>query len=165
MRPPAKVDGTQGFLLQPKKDLESPSLLFFCLPRRRPGFNPWVGKIPWRRKWQPTRYGGQSSILGGRDFCKVFCCVLPERRLSPHQGCSVKWSSLEFLLSWQQRQWRGWIEGLPQGVHKCMPWARQHAALTGQGGEKRGRTRLREERRGQHEHVWEAGETSYRVTS
>ena len=19
-----------------------------------PGFNPWVGKIPWRRKWQPT---------------------------------------------------------------------------------------------------------------
>ena len=21
---------------------------------RRPGFNPWVGKIPWRRKWLPT---------------------------------------------------------------------------------------------------------------
>ena len=21
---------------------------------RRGGFNPWVGKIPWRRKWQPT---------------------------------------------------------------------------------------------------------------
>ena len=21
---------------------------------RRPGFHPWVGKIPWRRKWQPT---------------------------------------------------------------------------------------------------------------
>ena len=20
----------------------------------RPGFEPWVGKIPWRRKWQPT---------------------------------------------------------------------------------------------------------------
>ena len=20
----------------------------------RPGFNPWVGKIPWSRKWQPT---------------------------------------------------------------------------------------------------------------
>jgi len=19
-----------------------------------PGFNPWIGKIPWRRKWQPT---------------------------------------------------------------------------------------------------------------
>ena len=21
---------------------------------RRPKFNPWIGKIPWRRKWQPT---------------------------------------------------------------------------------------------------------------
>ena len=25
-----------------------------CLQCRRPGFNPGVGKIPWRRKWQPT---------------------------------------------------------------------------------------------------------------
>ena len=25
-----------------------------CLQSGRPGFNPWVGKIPWRRKWQPT---------------------------------------------------------------------------------------------------------------
>ena len=24
------------------------------LPSRKRGFNPWVGKIPWRRKWQPT---------------------------------------------------------------------------------------------------------------
>ena len=21
---------------------------------KRPGFDPWVGKIPWRRVWQPT---------------------------------------------------------------------------------------------------------------
>ena len=21
---------------------------------QEPGFNPWVGKIPWRRAWQPT---------------------------------------------------------------------------------------------------------------
>ena len=25
-----------------------------CLQCRRPGFDPWVRKIPWRRKWQPT---------------------------------------------------------------------------------------------------------------
>ena len=24
------------------------------LQSRRPGFNPWIGKIPWRRAWQPT---------------------------------------------------------------------------------------------------------------
>ena len=25
-----------------------------CLQFGRPGFDPWVGKIPWRRTWQPT---------------------------------------------------------------------------------------------------------------
>ena len=25
-----------------------------CLQCGRPGFHPWVGKIPWRRKWKPT---------------------------------------------------------------------------------------------------------------
>ena len=35
-----------------------------------PGFDPWVGKIPWRRKWQPTpvflpgEFHGQRSLLG-----------------------------------------------------------------------------------------------------
>ena len=37
---------------------------------RRGGFNPWVGKIPWRKKWQPTpvflpgEFHGQRSLLG-----------------------------------------------------------------------------------------------------
>ena len=25
-----------------------------CRRHKRLGFAPWVGKIPWRRKWQPT---------------------------------------------------------------------------------------------------------------
>ena len=25
-----------------------------CRRWQRPGFDPWVGKIPWRRAWQPT---------------------------------------------------------------------------------------------------------------
>jgi len=25
-----------------------------CRRCKRSGFNPWVGKIPWRRAWQPT---------------------------------------------------------------------------------------------------------------
>ena len=34
------------------------------------GFDPWVGKIPWRRKWQPTpvflpgKPHGQRSLVG-----------------------------------------------------------------------------------------------------
>ena len=37
---------------------------------RRRGFHPWVGKIPWRRKWQPTPVFlpgeslGQSGLMG-----------------------------------------------------------------------------------------------------
>ena len=42
----------------------------FCLQCGRPGFNPWVGKTSWRRKWQPTpvflpgKSHGQSSLVG-----------------------------------------------------------------------------------------------------
>ena len=41
-----------------------------CLQCRRPRFNPWVGKISWRRKWQPTpaflpgKCHGQRSLVG-----------------------------------------------------------------------------------------------------
>ena len=37
---------------------------------RRPGFSPWVGKIPWRREWLPTpvflpgESHGQRSLVG-----------------------------------------------------------------------------------------------------
>ena len=37
---------------------------------KRRGFDPWVGKIPWRRKWQPTpvflagESQGQRSLVG-----------------------------------------------------------------------------------------------------
>ena len=40
------------------------------LQYRRPGFNSWVEKIPWRRKWQPTpgflpgQSHGQRSLVG-----------------------------------------------------------------------------------------------------
>ena len=36
----------------------------------RPGFDPWVGKIPWRTKWQPTpvflpgESHGRRSLVG-----------------------------------------------------------------------------------------------------
>ena len=41
-----------------------------CLQCGRPGFNPWVRKILWRRKWQhtpvllPGKSHGQSSVVG-----------------------------------------------------------------------------------------------------
>ena len=41
-----------------------------CLQCRRRGFDPWVRKIPWRGKWQPTlvflpgKSHGQRSLVG-----------------------------------------------------------------------------------------------------
>ena len=41
-----------------------------CWRHKRCGFDPWVGKIPWRRKWQPTpvllpgEFHGQRSLAG-----------------------------------------------------------------------------------------------------
>ena len=41
-----------------------------CRRHKRLGFSPWVGKIPWRRKWQPTpvflpgESHGQRSLVG-----------------------------------------------------------------------------------------------------
>ena len=34
----------------------------------RPGFDPWVGKIPWRRKWQPTPVLLPGESHGGRSL-------------------------------------------------------------------------------------------------
>ena len=47
-----------------------PEFLLACLQCGRPGFDPWVGKIPWRRKWQstlgllPGKSHGQRSLVG-----------------------------------------------------------------------------------------------------
>ena len=44
--------------------------LSVCLQCGRPGLDPWVGKIPWRRKWQstpvllPRKSHGQRSLVG-----------------------------------------------------------------------------------------------------
>ena len=48
-----------------------------CLQYGRPGFDPWVGKIPWKRKWQPTpvllpeKSHGQRSLVSNSPWgCK-----------------------------------------------------------------------------------------------
>ena len=48
------------------------------------GFDPWAGKIPWRRKWQPTpvflpgESHGQRSLVG----CSPWGCKEMDTRLS-----------------------------------------------------------------------------------
>jgi len=41
-----------------------------CRRQKRLGFDPWLGKIPWERKWQPTlvfmprKFRGQRILVG-----------------------------------------------------------------------------------------------------
>jgi len=54
-----------------KKEFPSSSWKFHCQHKgEKPGFNPWIGKMPWRREWLPTpvflpgEFHGQRSLAG-----------------------------------------------------------------------------------------------------
>ena len=59
-----------------------------CLQCRRPGFDPWVGKIPWRRKWQPT-----PVFLPGKSY--------GQRRLVGYSPWSHKRVGHNLVTKWQ----------------------------------------------------------------
>ena len=56
---------------------------------RRHGFDPWVGKIPWRRAWQPTlvflpgEFHGQRSLVG---YSPWGCKELDTTKATEHAG-------------------------------------------------------------------------------
>ena len=62
-----------------------------CLQGRKPGFGPWVRKIPWRREWQPTpvflpgESHGQRNLVGHRPWS--------HKELDP-----TEWLTLSFWL-------------------------------------------------------------------
>ena len=64
-----------------------------CLPvqeTRETGFNPWVRKIPWSRKWQPTpvllpgKFHGQRSLEGYSPWGRKGSNVTHSRRRMEH---------------------------------------------------------------------------------
>ena len=82
-----------------------------CLQCGRPGFDPWVGKIPWRRQWHPTpallpgKSHGQRSLVGYSPWGRK-------------ESDTTEWFSLSFFplglpltavwkirLSWWPRRW------------------------------------------------------------
>ena len=51
--------------------LSSKRIHLQCRRCRRHGFDPWVGKIPWRRKWQPTPVLLPGKIPWTEKPCKL----------------------------------------------------------------------------------------------
>ena len=87
---------------------EHPGLISFrmalckCRRHRRCGFDPWVRKIPWRRKWQPTpvilsgKSNRQRSLVGYSPWgCK-------ELDMIEHAGtsCDLMAGRILFLILW-----------------------------------------------------------------
>ena len=61
-----------------------------CLQCSRYEFDPWVGKTPWRRKWQPTRlfffiFFKQKYLLG----CVGLHCCVGFSLIAASGGCSL----------------------------------------------------------------------------
>ena len=57
----------------------------------RDGFDPWVGKIPWRRKWHPLRYLYLQNPHGQRNLVCYFHGVTKSLKwLSMHTGCFAR---------------------------------------------------------------------------
>ena len=54
-----------------------------CRRHKRHGFDPWVKKIHWRRKWQPTpvflpgEFPGQRSLVGYNPWGHKSICAAP----------------------------------------------------------------------------------------
>ena len=74
-----------------------------CLQYRRPGFNPWVWKIPGRREWLPTavfllgEFQGQRNLVGHSPWVAESDMTKQLTRCSqipiPFHGTTMKWDS------------------------------------------------------------------------
>ena len=57
-----------------------------------PGFDSWVGKTPWRRKWQPTlvflpgEFHGQRSMVGYSSWYDEKLSNILGKRLEENNG-------------------------------------------------------------------------------
>ena len=94
-------------------------------PLQTPGFDPWIRKIPWRRKWQPTpvflpgESHGQRSLVGymrlhrvGHDWMTntfTFIFLLEDRSLNWILKLSkesrnpeiISWNMLNITIRWK----------------------------------------------------------------
>ena len=98
---------------------------------RRCGFKPWVGKMPWRRKWQPTpilfpgKSHGQRSLTGYRPWgCRRVRHNLATKQQQESVSTMIKisyqkiWSSLETIIRFS---WKCHFECLDfQTFEKCL---------------------------------------------
>ena len=62
-----------------------------CRGHRRCRFSPWVGKIPWKRKWQPTPIFLPEKIPWQRSLVGYSSWDYKESTDCAHTHTSTKW--------------------------------------------------------------------------
>ena len=76
-----------------------------CLQTERPRFNPWVGKVLWRRKWQPTpvllpgKFHGLRSLVGYYSWGHKESDITEQLHFST--AVSQKWWYILYIASYQ----------------------------------------------------------------
>ena len=116
-----------------------------CLQCRRLGFDPWVGKIPWRREWQPTsvflpgEFSGQRSLAGySPPGHKQLDKTEATKAHTQDVKCYITWTSLKilYLIMKQEIPFLNskfiliiWLEILPQLYLKVLKTKWVHAII------------------------------------
>ena len=81
----------------------------------KPGFNPWVGKIPWRRAWQPIsvflpgEFHGQRSLVGYSPWGCKESDKTDSLRITQHTILDKKQSSTEDRLCTTQKNFSAFL--------------------------------------------------------
>ena len=90
----------------------------------RPGFNPWIGKIPWRREWQPTVVFLPGESHGQKNLGAYSPWGQKE------SDTTERLSRAQLLTFIRRRQWQPTPVLLPGKSHGrrslvgCSPWGR-----------------------------------------
>ena len=85
--------------------------------QRKHRFDPWVSKIPWRRKWQPTPVSLPGKSHGQRSLAGYSCGVTKSRTwlkwLSTHNfKCScIGLHTEKIIKSTLSYEWMHWLHG------------------------------------------------------
>ena len=135
-----------------EESLCGPVVKRICLQCRRPGFDSWVWKIPWRRAWQPTQVflpgesHGQRSLTGYSPWGHKKSDTTERLSLSfwteLNGGFSTLWSFLLFShlpplrgsivkhqdLDWPKRRLNLYLESFSSSCaarlfSRCRSWA------------------------------------------
>ena len=119
--PPPPLMALWGF---PPRWLSGKEFACQCRRLRRLGFDPWVGKIPWSRKWQPIPVFSPAKFLEQRNLVGLQSREgVTESDMSEHT-CMHPHISLYSLFS---IQWPGSMPDfvtphLSISIHLASPW-------------------------------------------